>query len=71
MLEEGDLDATSMAAVVAAYVGLRDGTANPDDVAAIVGGYAPDGTFPGHLHQGSRELDKVAGRLTHAAEQTA
>lgn len=57
LLELGDLDPDGVATVVQAYAGLRDGRLAPADLLPIVAPFAPHGFFPGHLIQGSRELD--------------
>lgn len=69
VLELADLPPAAVSAVVSAYRQLRDGALVPAAVEAVHAAYAPAGTFTGHLHQGSRELDDV--RADEAAEAPA
>lgn len=64
VLELGDLDSDGVRTVVSAYRDLQTGRLTPDEVTDAAAQWAPAGLFPGHLHQGSRELDKIAGSLT-------
>jgi putative protease len=63
VLELADLDAAGIRELVTAYAGLRDGGIDGAAVAEIARRHAPDGIFPGHLEQGSRELDLVVERM--------
>jgi putative protease len=63
VLEFADLAPTALAAAIVRYAALRDGALSPDEVAELDRSEAPRGTFTGHLHQGSRELDLVADKL--------
>ena len=62
ILEVNDLDPAGVTAVVQAYAALRAG-GDPAALAPALASQCPQGTFPGHLEKGSRELDAVAGRL--------
>ncbi len=68
VLELADLDAAEIAELVTAYAGLRDGTISGAAVAEVARRHAPDGLFPGHLEQGSRELDLVVERMEGAED---
>nr|MBA3939093.1 hypothetical protein [Planctomycetota bacterium] len=68
VLELADLDAAGIAELVTAYAGLRDGVLDGAAVAGIARRHAPDGLFPGHLEQGSRELDLVVERMEGAED---
>ncbi len=59
VLELADLQPELVREMVEAYRDLRAGEASVAEVAEVVAGCAPYGTFTGHLHQGSRELDIV------------
>ena len=59
ILELADLTPALVTEMVEAYRDLRAGEASAGEVAEVVTGAAPYGTFTGHLHQGSRELDIV------------
>ncbi len=63
VLEFADRDPAGVRAGVERYRALCDGRLDPDAVAAGDAAEAVHGTFTGHLHQGSRELDLVADRL--------
>ncbi len=62
VLELGDLAPDAVAEIVALYLRLRDGAISADELSASAARHAPHGIFPGHLHQGSRELDLVLER---------
>ena len=63
ILEYGGLTLAQITAGIQRYAALRDGTMSPADVAEADDDDAQHGTFTGHLHQGSRELDLVADKL--------
>ena len=63
ILELGDRTPEQIATIIARYRGLRDGTISAEQVAGDDGVDSLNGTFTGHLHQGSRELDLVADKL--------
>lgn len=63
ILEYGDRSASQVTAGVERYLALLEGNMSPHTVAAADDEDARHGTFTGHLHQGSRELDIVADRL--------
>jgi hypothetical protein len=63
VLEFADLAPTALAAAIVRYAALRDGALTAEEVAELDRSEAPNGTFTGHLHQGSRELDLVADKL--------
>ena len=65
LLELADLGHEAVTQVVAAYVALRT-TGDASTINAVMSAHAPHGLFTGHLHQGSRELDAVAGELTES-----
>jgi putative protease len=62
VLEFGHHAPAAVATLVAAYAGLRAG-ADATAVAALHGGHADAGTFPGHLEIGSRALDEMADQF--------
>jgi hypothetical protein len=59
VLEFSDLAPVAVGELVAAYRGLAEGTGSAAEVERRTRAHAPLGTFTGHLHQGSRELDEV------------
>ena len=59
VLELADLAPEAVADIVSAYGGLRNGTTTPTEVQRVATPYAAHGFFPGHLINGSRELDLV------------
>ena len=59
LLELADLAPAAVTDIVHAYAGLRDGTVVPAMVQRIAAPHAAHGFFPGHLVNGSRELDLV------------
>jgi hypothetical protein len=63
VLELNDLTPEAVGALTAAYVGLRDGTIEPQHITELALQQALHGLFPGHLAQGSRELDLVVERM--------
>ena len=63
ILEYGGLTNAQITAGIQRYTGLRDGTMSAADVAEADDEDSQHGTFTGHLHQGSRELDLVADKL--------
>lgn len=63
ILEYGGHTQTQITAGIARYRALRDGTMTTDAVAEADAADAAHGTFTGHLHQGSRELDLVADKI--------
>ncbi|MHC5067613.1 MAG: hypothetical protein ACYTF0_03380, partial [Planctomycetota bacterium] len=69
VLELADLDPAAVATTTAAYRELLAG-GPPQAVVAATAPYLPHGSFPGHLHQGSRELDRVDA-LTDVADSQA
>ena len=63
VLEYGDRSPEQIATGIARYRALRDGSRDPAQVASEDAADSLHGTFTGHLHQGSRELDLVADKL--------
>lgn len=61
VLELADLDPAGVARTIAVYRRLCEGGIEPAAVADALAGLAAHGWFPGHLLQGSRALDEVAG----------
>ena len=63
ILEYADRSPAQVAAGITRYRGLLTGNVTAEAVAAGDDADSLHGTFTGHLHQGSRELDIVADRL--------